>query len=94
MLQYQEDSSPVYKVKNTSLSSLCKLYNITGHEMIEQYRNNYKRDQKFWTRRPFDNEMVLVSASDLLALVPQLHYAMKRWVGPLSHFADREIQRE
>ena len=60
--------------------------------MIEQYRNNYKRDQKFWTRRPFDNEMVLVSASDLLALVPQLHYAMKRCVGPVSHFASVKVK--
>eukprot|EP00095_Tigriopus_kingsejongensis_P008081 maker-scaffold1604_size34042-snap-gene-0.13 protein:Tk08081 transcript:maker-scaffold1604_size34042-snap-gene-0.13-mRNA-1 annotation:"exonuclease 3 -5 domain-containing protein 1" len=77
VLQYQEDLSPVYKVKNTSLSSLCTLYKITGHEMIEQNRNNYKRDQKFWTRRPFDQEMILVLASDLLALVPQLYTTMK-----------------
>ncbi|TRY75307.1 hypothetical protein TCAL_01651 [Tigriopus californicus] len=80
VLQYQEDLSPVYKVKNTSLSSLCKLYKISGHEMIEQNRSTYKRDQKFWTRRPFDQEMILVLASDLLALVPQLYATMKRQI--------------
>ena len=40
----------------------------------------YRRDQRFWARRPLTADMVVYAAADVLALVPNIYLAMKRYV--------------
>merc|ERR1719382_1874260 len=76
VLQLQETGKPVYKVKNVSLNALCELYNAPVNPMKEQVKNIYRRDQKFWARRPLTRDMICYAAADVLALVPTIYNAM------------------
>jgi exonuclease 3'-5' domain-containing protein 1 len=37
--------------------------------MKDQLKNVYKRDQKYWARRPLTRDMLLYAASDVLVLI-------------------------
>jgi len=76
VLQLQDTGKPVYKVKNVSLNALCELYNAPVNPMKEQVKNIYRRDQKFWARRPLTRDMICYAAADVLALVPTIYNAM------------------
>jgi exonuclease 3'-5' domain-containing protein 1 len=43
-----------------------------------QIKAVYRRDQRFWARRPLTADMVVYAAADVLALVPNIYLAMKR----------------
>merc|ERR1719266_2317867 len=82
VLQLQETGKPVYKVKNVSLNALCELYNAPVNPMKEQVKNIYRRDQKFWARRPLTRDMICYAAADVLALVPTIYTAMASQIKP------------
>jgi exonuclease 3'-5' domain-containing protein 1 len=69
VLQYQEQGKQVYKVKNVSLNTLCDMYHVQHNPMKEQLKNIYKRDPKYWSRRPLTRDMLLYAASDVLVLI-------------------------
>lgn len=69
VLQLQQQNVPVYKVKNLSLNALCELYNAPMNPMKEQLKNVYRRDQRYWARRPLTKDMIIYAASDVLSLV-------------------------
>jgi len=70
----------VYKVKNVSLNALCEMYDAPVNPMKDQLKNVYRRDQRYWARRPLTRDMMLYAAADVLALVPQVYNAMTRSV--------------
>lgn len=74
VLQYQDGGKPVYKVKNVSLNNLCEIYNAPINPMKDQLKNIYRRDQKYWARRPIVNEMKLYAAGDVLVLINENLY--------------------
>jgi len=82
VLQLQETGKPVYKVKNVSLNALCELYNAPLNPMKDQVKNIYRRDQKFWARRPLSRDMICYAAADVLALVPTIYTAMASEIKP------------
>ncbi|XP_063388564.1 egalitarian protein homolog [Cydia fagiglandana] len=75
VLQLQQQCVPVYKVKNLSLNALCELYNAPMNPMKEQLKNVYRRDQRYWARRPLSKDMIIYAASDVLSLVNPAIYA-------------------
>jgi len=82
VLQLQETGKPVYKVKNVSLNALCELYNAPVNPMKDQVKNIYRRDQKFWARRPLSRDMICYAAADVLALVPTIYTSMASEIKP------------
>lgn len=82
VLQLQELGKPVYKVKNVSLNALCEMYDAPVNPMKDQLKNVYRRDQRYWARRPLTRDMMLYAAADVLALVPQVYNAMTRLIKP------------
>lgn len=73
----------MYKVKNVSLNALCEMYDAPVNPMKDQLKNVYRRDQRYWARRPLTRDMMLYAAADVLALVPQVYNAMTRSVAVL-----------
>lgn len=82
VLQLQELGKPVYKVKHVSLNALCELYEAPINPMKDQLKNVYRRDQRYWARRPLSRDMMLYAAADVLALVPQVYEAMVNLIRP------------
>jgi exonuclease 3'-5' domain-containing protein 1 len=80
VLQLQELGKPVYKVKNVSLNALCEMYDAPVNPIKDQLKILYRRDQRYWARRPLTRDMMLYAAADVLALVPQVYNAMTRSV--------------
>ena len=78
MLELQEFGKPVYKVKNVSLNALCDSYGAPSNPIKDQIKAVYRRDQRFWARRPLTVDMICYAAADVLSLVPEIYQAMKR----------------
>lgn len=74
VLQFQDQGKQVYKVKNVSLNTLCEMYNATVNPMKDQLKNVYRRDQKYWARRPLTRDMLLYAAGDVLILINEQLY--------------------
>lgn len=75
VLQFQNHQKQVYKVKNVSLNTLCEIYGAPINPMKDQLKNVYRRDQKYWARRPLTRDMLLYAAGDVLVLINELLYA-------------------
>lgn len=43
--------------------------------MKDQLKNIYRRDQKYWSRRPLSRDMLLYAAVDVLVLINDQLYA-------------------
>ena len=78
VLEMQENGKPIHKVKNESLNALCDLYGASVNPIKDQLKAVYRKDPRFWARRPLSAEMVIYAASDVLCLVPEIYLAMKR----------------
>ena len=80
VLEMQENGKPIHKVKNESLNALCDFYGTTngGNPMKDQLKSVYRKDPRFWARRPMAAEMIIYASSDVLCLVPDIYLAMKR----------------
>ncbi|XP_054290269.1 egalitarian protein homolog [Macrosteles quadrilineatus] len=96
VLQLQQTGKPVYKVKNISLNALCELYEAPINPMKEQLKNVYRRDQRFWARRPLTREMMMFAAADVLSLVPHVYNAMLKqihseWEGLLAELCEEQV---
>ncbi|KMY96103.1 uncharacterized protein LOC6735926 [Drosophila simulans] len=83
ILQYQESGKQVYKAKYISLNSLCEQYNAPCNPIKDQLKQIYRRDQKFWAKRPLTREMMLYAAGDVLVLIhDQLFGNLARQIKP------------
>ncbi|XP_018059189.1 PREDICTED: uncharacterized protein LOC108694298 isoform X2 [Atta colombica] len=80
VLQFQDTGKPVYKVKNVNLNTLCDHYGAPCNPLKEQLKNIYRKDQRYWSRRPITREMLIYASSDVLSLVPQVYNAMSRLI--------------
>lgn len=74
ILTFQETGRPVCKAKNVALNALCEHYGAPVNPMKDQLKNIYRRDQKYWSRRPLTKEMILYSSADVLSLVNEKIY--------------------
>lgn len=75
VLQFQNYQKQVYKVKNVSLNTMCEIYGAPINPMKDQLKNVYRRDQKYWARRPLTRDMLLYAAGDVLVLINEMLYA-------------------
>ncbi|XP_034937623.1 egalitarian protein homolog [Chelonus insularis] len=82
VIQYQETEKPVDKVKNINLNTLCELYNAPSNPLKSQFKCVYRRDQKYWSRRPILRDMLIYATSDVLGLVPQAYSTMSKLIKP------------
>ncbi|XP_037872227.1 egalitarian protein homolog [Bombyx mori] len=95
VLQLQQQGVPVYKVKNLSLNALCELYNAPMNPMKEQLKNLYRRDQRYWARRPLTKDMIIYAASDVLSLVnPAIYAYMSSNIMPENQQLFEELSNE
>lgn len=94
VLQQQETGKPVYKVKNVSLNTLCRSYNAPVNPRKDQMKNVYRRDQRFWARRPLTEDMIIYAAYDVVALVPTVYEAMRKQLDPTLMPLFEELCRE
>lgn len=83
VLTYQETNRPVYKAKSVTLNALCEHYGAPINPMKDQLKNIYRKDQKYWSRRPLTREMVLYASADVLSLVNEkIYYYMIKAIKP------------
>ncbi|RZC37667.1 uncharacterized protein BDFB_011183 [Asbolus verrucosus] len=79
VLTFQETGRPVYKAKSVALNALCECYGAPVNPMKDQLKNIYRRDQKYWSRRPLTREMILYASADVLSLVNEkIYHPMSR----------------
>lgn len=65
------------------MNALCEYYNAPINPIKEQLKNIYRRDQKYWSRRPLTREMILYASADVLSLVNEkLYYPMVKAILP------------
>lgn len=83
-LQQQDLGKPVHKVKNVSLGTLCALYGGPTNPRRDQVKSLYRRDQKFWSRRPLSEDMVFHAAFDVFCLLPAVYGAFRSALRPSS----------
>ncbi|XP_077495589.1 egl_like_exo domain-containing protein isoform X2 [Amblyomma americanum] len=83
-LQQQDLGKPVHKVKNVSLGTLCALYGGPTNPRRDQVKSLYRRDQKFWSRRPLSEDMVFHAAFDVFCLLPSVYAALRGALRPES----------
>lgn len=83
-LQQQDVGKPVHKVKNVSLGTLCTLYGGPANPRRDQVKSLYRRDQKFWSRRPLSEDMIFHAAFDVFCLLPGVYGALQGALRPES----------
>ncbi|KAG8034029.1 hypothetical protein G9C98_008510 [Cotesia typhae] len=82
VIQFQETGKPVDKVKNVNFNTLCDLYEAPCNLLKNQLKYFYRKDQKYWLRRPMSRDMLIYATSDVLGLVPQAFTAMSKRINP------------
>ena len=60
-----------------SLNALCDYYGASTNPIKDQVKAVYRRDQRFWARRPLTIDMICYAAADVISLVPNIYEAMK-----------------
>ncbi|XP_066590368.1 egalitarian protein homolog [Prorops nasuta] len=82
VLQFQETGNPVHKVRNVNLNTLCEQYGAPCNLLKDQIKNIYRKDRRYWSRRPMTRDMLIYASSDVLALIPQVYTAMSKLIKP------------
>ncbi|UYV84521.1 egl [Cordylochernes scorpioides] len=78
VLQQQDNGKPTHKVKNVSLATLCSLYGGPINPRRDQVKALYRRDPKFWNRRPLSDDMIFHAAFDVFCLVPTVYQTLDK----------------
>ncbi|XP_046399885.1 egalitarian protein homolog [Ischnura elegans] len=96
ILQLQETGRPVHKAKNLSLNALCLAHGAVPNPMKESLKGIYRRDQRYWNRRPLTRDMMIYAAADVLSLVPHVYTSMQRliqskWIPLLQELCEEQI---
>ncbi|KAG8228935.1 hypothetical protein J437_LFUL007327 [Ladona fulva] len=96
ILQLQETGRPVHKAKNLSLNALCLAHGAPPNPLKESLKGIYRRDQRYWNRRPLTRDMLVYAAADVLSLVPHVYCAMQKliqpkWEGLLQELCEEQI---
>ena len=78
VIEHKNSGKPVYKVKQTTLNNLCEMYGAPINPYKEHMKNIYKKDSRFWARRPLTREMITYASSDAQNLVPTIYEAMSK----------------
>lgn len=94
VIQFQETGKPVYKVKHVNLNTLCDHYGAPSNPLKEQLKNIYRKDQRYWSRRPMTRDMLIYASSDILSLVPRVYVAMSRLIKPENQSLFTELCEE
>lgn len=81
ILQLQETGRPVHKAKNLSLNALCMAHGAPPNPLKESLKGIYRRDQRYWNRRPLTRDMIIYAAADVLSLI-HVYCAMQRLIQP------------
>ena len=79
ILQQQCTGKPAYKpTKYISLYSLCQLYGgpNLNPKMKDKLHKIYKKDFKYWQKRPLTDEMMQFAITDVYALLPTIYRTM------------------
>jgi len=71
VIQHQESVSAVHKVKNVSLISLCRHFDVPLLNELEKHKS--KRDQRFWTKRPMEADAMYLAALEVHILAAVLY---------------------
>ncbi|KAI5735350.1 hypothetical protein M8J77_017245 [Diaphorina citri] len=83
VLQFQETGKPVYKVRHVSLKTLAELCDSPlSSPLKEELRLVYKKDPRYWARRPLTRDMIVYAASDLASLLPRLYVTLNSQIKP------------
>ncbi|XP_015178535.1 PREDICTED: uncharacterized protein LOC107067479 [Polistes dominula] len=94
VIQFQETGKPVYKVKNVNLNILCDHYGAQSNPLKEQLKNIYRKDQRYWSRRPMTRDMLIYASSDVLSLVPRVYLSTSRLIKPEFQSLFKELCEE
>lgn len=63
--------------------------------MKEQLKNIYRRDQRYWSRRPLTREMILYASADVLSLIHEkLYPGLSRAIHPENYNLMMELCEE
>ncbi|XP_072381573.1 uncharacterized protein egl [Diabrotica undecimpunctata] len=98
ILTYQDTKRPVYKAKSIALNALCECYGAPINPMKDQLKSIYRRDQKYWSRRPLSREMVMYASADVLSLTnDKIYYHMSKTIkgenrGLMLELCEEQIQ--
>jgi exonuclease 3'-5' domain-containing protein 1 len=69
VLELQNHGKPVHRVNNISFNTLCDNYGAFMNPLKEQVNAVYRKDPRFWARRPLTTDMICYAAADVISLV-------------------------
>lgn len=85
ILQQQSTGKPAYKpTKFISLYTLCSLYGgpNLNPKTKDKLHKIYRKDFKYWQRRPLTEEMIQFALTDVYALLPSIYQNMREQIRP------------
>ena len=77
VLQLQNKGQPVHRVNNVSYNTLCDDYDAFKNIFKDEVNAVYRKNQRFWARRPLTTDMICYAAADVISLV-QIYNGMKK----------------
>lgn len=85
VVQQQTTGKPAYKpTKYISMYTLCSLYGgpNLNPKTKDRLHKIYRKDFKYWQRRPLTDEMIQFSMIDVYALLPTVYRTMRDQIRP------------
>lgn len=79
VLDQQNNGRPVYETRFIQMHKLCETHQIVvgaPSECKQNLKRNSRKDNQYWTHRPFTDEMLLQAAYEISVLLPQLYLKM------------------
>lgn len=80
IIQQQSTGKPAYKpTKYISLYTLCSLYGgpNLNPKAKDKLHKIYRKDFKYWQRRPLNDEMLIFAMTDVVSLLPNVYRTMR-----------------